>query len=74
VFVSGTKAVPKTTVLETTCIKEKKAPEMIALTKASGRGVPVSMKEKAIPKLVIMSYTSVRKAPKIAVSTQDPAL
>jgi len=74
VFVSGTKAVPKTTVLETTCINEKRAPEMIALTKASERGVPVSMKEIAIPKLVITSYTSVRKAPKIAVSTQDPAL
>ncbi|MGQ9461321.1 MAG: hypothetical protein ACUVRA_08870, partial [Candidatus Bathyarchaeaceae archaeon] len=55
VFVSGKKISKKTKKLEATCITEKRAPEMIALIKASKRGIPTNMSDTATPKLVITS-------------------
>ena len=67
----GTKAAPKTTVLETTCTRLNTAPETSALTNARKTGWPDNAKWTAHPKLVTTSKTRVRKAPKTAVSTHD---
>jgi len=72
--VSGTKAIPKTAAFETMWTIEKRAPKIIAFKKASRRGVPISARVTAKPKFVIKSYVSVRKAPKTAVSRQDPTV
>lgn len=42
-FVSGTKTVPKTAVLDTTCNSEKRAPEMSTLAKATWIGIPINV-------------------------------